>query len=170
MSQLPISHAAPDVVGFRTAFGLSDAPICLCYHNAGYATEWCHVSAKHHAMKNGGKRVHGWALWQFPNGVMGDFHSVWESPDKTLIDVTPPKYGKNRVLFVRDRVTDIYLNQSVFVLPTNRMSPPNSMYWWDGKPTAETIWGLQQQNKHFVKYCNTLNFPVNELETTLPFG
>jgi hypothetical protein len=146
------------------------APVYLSYHDQGYGADWCHVSAKHHAMRNGGRRVHGWALWQFPNGVVGDFHSVWENPDKTLIDLTPPKNGKNQVLFVCDRVTDIYLINDIFALPTNRMSPPNSPYWWEGKPTADTVWGLLPQNPHFVKYCAGLSFSANEFETSSAFG
>jgi hypothetical protein len=121
-------------------------------------------------MQNGGKRVHGWALWQFPNGVMGDFHSVWEEPDKTLIDLTPPKNGKDQVLFVRDRVTDIYFINGVFALPTNRMSPPNAQHWWEGQETSNEVWGLPLENPHFVKYCAGLSFPVNEIETNPVFG
>lgn len=170
MCQLPISASAPDVVSFCTAFSLTDPPVYLSYQNQGYGPDWCHVSAKHHAMHNGGRRVHGWALWQFPTGVMGDFHSVWENPDQTLIDVTPPKCHENRVLFVRDRVTDIYFMNGVFALPTNRMSPPNVPYWWNGNPTTDTVWGLPQQNPHFVQYCTALGFPAKDLETNPPFG
>lgn len=170
MSHLPGSISDPDVVGFCARFGLTDTPVYLPYSNFGYGPDWCHVSSKHHAMNNGGKRVHGWALWQFPNGVIGDFHSVWECLDGTLIDVTPPKFGEGQVLFVRDRITDIYVIQGVFALPTNRMSPPNSPYWWKSQPTADTVWGLPPQNQHFVQYCKALAFPMNELETNSPFG
>lgn len=170
VSQLPSSASAPDVVSFCTAFGFTDSPVYLPYHDAGYGPDWCHVSAKHNAMNNGGKRVHGWALWQYPSGVMGDFHSVWENSDGTLIDVTPSKFDQSQVLFVRDRITDIYFIQGVFTLPTNRMSPPSAPYWWNGSPTADQFWGLPPQNEHFDQYCKALAIPVNELETTSPFG
>lgn len=168
--QLPISASAPDVVGFCSAFSLTDTPVYLSYKNYGYDPDWCHVSAKHHAMRNGGRRVHGWALWQFPDGVMGDFHSVWENPDKELIDLTPPKNGSDQVLFVRDRVANIYLIDGIFALPTNRMSPPNSPYWWGGQPTLDTVWGLPPNNPHFVQYCAGLGFPTNDIETNPAFG
>lgn len=170
MSHLPSSTSVSDVVSFRAAFGLIDTPVFLPYTDAGYGPDWCHVSAKHHAMNNGGQRVHGWALWQYPTGVMGDFHSVWEQPNGTLIDVTPPKFGEGHILFVRDRTTDIYSIQGIFAFPTNRMSPPNPPFWWKGQPTADTVWGLPPKNQHFVQYCQALAFPVNELETNSPFG
>lgn len=170
MSQLPHSTTAPDVVSFCQVFNLTDLPVYLTYQDEGYGPDWCHVSAKHHAINNGGRRVHGWALWQFPTGVMGDFHSVWENPDQTLIDVTPPKFGENQTLFVRDRVSDIYFIGGVFALPTNRMSPPNAPFWLQGQPTPDTVWGLPPHNPNLVQYCSALGFPVNELETDSPFG
>ncbi len=49
-----------------------------------------------HDAKNGGNRVHGWALWQFGDVLVGNFHSVWECDDGTLHDVTPPKVGTSK--------------------------------------------------------------------------
>lgn len=170
MSQLPSSPSAPDVVAFCHRFQLNDTPVFLTHRDEGYGPDWCQVSAKHHAMTLDGKRVHGWALWQYPTGVMGEFHSVWEMPDGMLVDVTPPKFGHSQVLFVRDRAIDIYVINNVFALATDRMSPPNPPYWWQGNPTNDTVWGMPPGNPHLIHYCASLGFPIAELETNAPFG
>lgn len=61
---MPISLTDADVIAFQTAFGLSDAPVILTYQPQGYGSDWCHASAKAHALKHGGRRVHGWVLWR----------------------------------------------------------------------------------------------------------
>ncbi len=101
---------------------------------------------------------------------MGDFHSVWETPDQALVDVTPPKFGQSGVLFVRDRVTDIYVEGGMFVLPTNRMSPPNAQFWWGGAPTLEPIWGFPPQTQSFSDYCAALGFSPAQFETDSTVG
>ena len=167
---MPASVTDPAVVDFTTAFKLIDPPVILTYQNYGYGSDWCHVSAKAHAINNGGKRVHGWALWQFCNGLMGDFHSVWEDTTGKLIDVTPPKFGKNQVMFILDRQADIYQLEDVFVQPNNRMAPPNPQFWFDGQPTNEDVWGFKSTAPTFVAYCAKLGFNVNDYPTAPLFG
>jgi hypothetical protein len=120
-------------------------------------------------MKHGGKRVHGWALWQFANGLMGDFHSVWEDETGKLVDVTPPKFG-SQVLFLRDRVTDIYLLNGAFVQPNNRMPPPHLPFWQQGRPTTDEVWGFSPTAPTFVAYCATLAFNANDYPTDPRYG
>lgn len=47
--------------------------------------------------------VTGWSLWEWP-GVLAEaiHHAVWQSPDGTLIDVTPTRGHYKRVLFSSD--------------------------------------------------------------------
>ena len=166
---IPTSLTDPAVVSFTNTFALTDLPVVLTYQCHGYGPDWCHVSAKAHAMKHGGKRVHGWALWQFHNGLMGEFHSVWEDPTGTLVDVTPPKFG-NQVMFVRDRVSDIYLINGVFAQPNDRMPPPHPPFWYNGQPTHEQVWGFLPTAKNFVAYCATHSFNANDYPTAPPYG
>ncbi|MBB5746610.1 hypothetical protein [Brevundimonas variabilis] len=69
---------------------------------AGYHGAACHMNAKHLAMSPGGRRVHGWAIWQYPSFAQAEFHSVWEDLDGNLVDVTPHRNGQTKVMFVRD--------------------------------------------------------------------
>lgn len=123
---LPASASHPDVVEFLNLWNLKD-PIYLDYEDIGYAADFCHVSAKHMTSKNGGSRVHGWALWLFHNPagsetiIIGNFHSVWADAGGTLHDVTPPKVG-NRILFVRDPALTIMQANNSQRLYNNRTS------------------------------------------------
>lgn len=54
--------------------------------------------------KNGGNRLLGWSLWEFPGVfVEAEFHAVWESPSGQLLDVTPKDRPVERILFLPDR-------------------------------------------------------------------
>lgn len=162
---VPDSVDAPDVEMFARMFGLDDPPVFLDYTDFGYGPDWCHISAKHRALTEGGKRVHGWALWQYPGLVMGDFHSVWETPEGSLVDVTPPKFGATRVLFARDRRERIEEENGFYMLPVNRTSLQHAPFYWDGKPTEYTIWPLAPANPHLVVYAGTLGIPVTAMPT-----
>lgn len=162
---VPESETDPDVVRFGKMFGLEDAASMLEYQDHGYGPEWCHVSAKHHALTHGGKRVHGWALWRFGSLVMGDFHSVWEAPDGELIDVTPPKFGAGRILFVRDDTARIDEEDGNYMLHTNRSSDPNYPLFWLGNPTQYTHWSCPPDKPDLVAYAGSLGFPVAAMVT-----
>ncbi|MCZ7555770.1 MAG: SEC-C domain-containing protein [Bacteroidia bacterium] len=54
--------------------------------------------------KKGGCAAYGWLIWELPTVyVEAEFHSMWESEDGTLLDLTPKIFGCNTVLFLRDR-------------------------------------------------------------------
>ena len=61
---VPPSKTHSGVVDFLKQWGLQD-PLYLAFTDVGenYEPNFCHVSAKHMALKHAGKRVHGWALW-----------------------------------------------------------------------------------------------------------
>ncbi len=108
-------------------------PVFLNYEDVGFGYEgdFCHVSAKHVVEKLGGRRIHGWSLWQFddPEGksapmIVGDFHSVWENSAGIIKDITPPKLG-TRILFVRDPTLAIQKADGVQLLHSNRTNDPN---------------------------------------------
>jgi hypothetical protein len=63
----------------------------------------CFENVTNVASVQGGERVIGWAIWEWPNTLIeAEFHAVWKSPDKCLTDVTPRSDGESRVLFLPD--------------------------------------------------------------------
>ena len=51
----------------------------------------------------GGRRILGWQFWESDNLIEAEFHAVWESETKELIDITPKELpGINETLFVID--------------------------------------------------------------------
>lgn len=53
--------------------------------------------------RHGGRQLTGWAIWEWPQVfIEAEFHSVWEAPDGTCVDVTPKQIPFKRVLFLPD--------------------------------------------------------------------
>lgn len=60
-----------------------------------------------------GTQINGWAIWQWANILIeAEAHSVWESPEGKLIDITPHDYGEKEILFLRD-YSMVYSGQNI---------------------------------------------------------
>ncbi|WP_105421834.1 hypothetical protein [Neorhizobium sp. T25_27] len=126
--------------------------------NAKYQADFCHVSVKDAVMKGGGRRVHGWALWEFESHIVGNFHSIWERPDGTFVDVTPPKVG-TKVIFAPDaslKITDDGTHQTLY---QNRTSDPGLPYIDPlGNAANHPQWMLENSNPSLIEYCKSLGW------------
>ena len=64
----------------------------------------CFLNVKRKIDKSGGRAVLGWQFCEYPYMIEGEFHAVWESPEGSLIDITPGNFEEiNQILFVVDR-------------------------------------------------------------------
>lgn len=160
----------PLVITFLEKYSLHGTPVYVDYSDHGYAPNQCHLSAKHHAMVSGGRRVHGWALWQFGSQIDAEYHSVWETPDGNLVDVTPPKFGGDRVLFIRDDASDIVECNGVFSMWADRTTVPGISFVYQGKPINEPNWGLPKSLKIVTDYCSMLGMSPDAMVTDPHFG
>jgi len=68
-----------------------------------YEEGQCFGNVTSHIEQNGGQRVLGWMLWEWP-GVMAEavFHAVWRSPSGELRDVTGLPNSETTILFLPD--------------------------------------------------------------------
>lgn len=72
------------------------------------AQEWsllseCFPNVQKMVRKNGGQQVNGWAIWQWTNILVeAEAHSLWQSPEEKLVDITPHDSGETNILFLRD--------------------------------------------------------------------
>lgn len=72
------------------------------------AQEWslpceCFPNVQKMVREHGGQQVNGWAIWQWANILVeAEAHSVWQSPEGELIDITPHVNGENEILFLKD--------------------------------------------------------------------
>lgn len=63
----------------------------------------CHLNVDRKVERNGGRNVFGWQISEIPDVCLeAQFHSIWETPDKMLVDITPEEFKQNRILFVED--------------------------------------------------------------------
>jgi hypothetical protein len=163
--KVPASPDEPAIQRFLRMFDLAGPAVLLPYQDHGYGSDWCHVSAKHRAINEGGKRVHGWALWDFEGFIVGDHHSVWETAEGELVDVTPPKCGADQVLFVRDDAAKIEEQGGAYQLFTNRTADPQFPFLWQGNSTIYTHWSCPPNKSDLVDYCAQLDIPVSAILT-----
>ncbi len=73
--------------------------------------DYCHFNVWLQTRHSEGKPLSGWIFAQDKQQCFAEaiFHSVWESPDGRLIDVTPRKDQEKRILFVPDPTRSITL-------------------------------------------------------------
>lgn len=67
-----------------------------------YSRGHCWFNCLEHSLDHAGAVICGWGLWQHaPNHFVAQHHAVWQSPEKTLFDLTPNDLSST-VLFVPD--------------------------------------------------------------------
>lgn len=115
-----------------------------------------------------GKRVHGWALWKFTSGedvqIWGDFHSVLEMEDGTLVDLTPPKNGGARTLFVRDPALVIAAYEGWQFLYNTRLGNGERREAMTGKETDEDRYAFPNAALKLAAYCEKLGLPDTSMQ------
>lgn len=163
--RVPSDRDRKKVESYLSLWGNKAEAIPLVYQDYGYEAEWCHVSAKHRALTEGGKRVHGWALWRFRDLIVAEHHSVWENPDGKLEDVTPPRYDSNRILFVRDDTATIVEQGDTYALYANRTSDARIPYIDKGLPYDHINLLLPKQKPDFLNYCKRLEIEPSSIVT-----
>jgi hypothetical protein len=52
--------------------------------------------------EDGGSQINGWQIWKTENLIEAEFHAVWESDKKSLVDITPKPAPFSRILFIKD--------------------------------------------------------------------
>lgn len=63
----------------------------------------CFPNVQQMVQEQGGQQINGWAIWQWANILVeAEAHSVWQSLDGELIDITPHDNGEKQILFLRD--------------------------------------------------------------------
>lgn len=173
MNQSNATIPAPDdplVQVFLAKYKLAGTPLYVDHAEHGYVPSQCHLSAKHCAMTKGGRRVHGWALWQFGGQIDAEHHSVWETADGDLVDVTPPKFGGDRVLFVRDDTADIVDIEGVFSMWADRTTAADILFVYAGKEIDQPFWGLLKSHRVITDYCSKLGMTPDDMLTDERLG
>ena len=61
----------------------------------------CFPIVDEHVTAFGGRRVDGWAIWELPGVfIEAEFHAVWGSPTKDLVDLVPRTWLCRKISFV----------------------------------------------------------------------
>ncbi|MFT6908731.1 MAG: hypothetical protein ACJAS1_005435 [Oleiphilaceae bacterium] len=68
-----------------------EARISECFPNVDYKVD-----------QDGGVRVIGWQIWKTKNLIEAEFHSVWKTDEKELVDITPRIVPLTEILFIED--------------------------------------------------------------------
>lgn len=155
----------------------------------------CHLNVKNCITKDGGISVSGWLLNRIPSLItMGiyvwSFHSVWQSPDNKLIDVTEDEnyIGRDKSIFIPDihRTPDLKNGTSYnnFMTFTDRNIAKyygssigknieiNELYWCDNTMTMLLNLNEHSGTYHYLNaiYPDNLKKFKDELECEIVNG
>ena len=62
----------------------------------------CIPNVRNKINTDGGKEVLGWQIWKTDILIEAEFHSIWQSPNGTLKDITPKQEKIEKILFFPD--------------------------------------------------------------------
>ncbi|MCU0756545.1 MAG: hypothetical protein MUE46_15725 [Xanthomonadales bacterium] len=73
----------------------------------------CHLNVWCQLKRGGGSPLHGWVIAQDKAKLFAEaiFHTVWQTPEGRVSDITPREDFEKRLLFVPDRNRTITLSQ-----------------------------------------------------------
>ena len=173
--QLPYASDA-DVVEWLRVNSLPGRPAVLPFQDEGYLPRYCHISAKHHSILHGGRRIHGWALWRFTDAggdtiVIAEHHSVWERSDGILFDITPPVSGGKAILFLRDDTAVISKDGRDYLVRTDRTNFSDMPRMFRGQPVPDEFWRLHVDDmSEQSQYASSLGFDWADFPTAQNLG
>jgi len=83
--------------------GVNSQPIYVVVKPEGNAiVNECFPNVESKIKVDGGSQVNGWQIWKTDNLIEAEFHAVWESDAKKLLDITPKPAPFAQILFIRD--------------------------------------------------------------------
>jgi len=64
----------------------------------------CFAIIPEHVSRYGGEQRVGWAIWEPWRKVLieAEFHAIWKSPQREMIDLTPKEVSIQQILFIHD--------------------------------------------------------------------
>lgn len=131
------------LLGFCSEIEPSSKPISLPFtkiDDAPYAAGVCHANVDHAVRTNGGIRVPGWIVWEQPEFIEAEFHSVWQRHVfGELLDVTPRADGELVVTFLPSHRFDVEPRPGGMIIPANRTSIPDMPFIFAGRQTGEFV-------------------------------
>lgn len=159
----------PLLTKFSSRYYLTNSPLHLTFTDYGYPASQCHLSAKHCAITKGGRRVHGWAVWKFGDFLIAEHHSVWDDGNR-LVDVTPPKFGGDRILFIRDDVSDLIQKDGIFVMWCDRSTLAGASYLLNNEAQEIPNFGLSPDNAAITSFCAEYELTPTDMLTDPTYG
>lgn len=64
----------------------------------------CFTIVPAHVSKYGGNQILGWYIWEWPKVIIeAVFHTIWQKPDGSYVDITPKPLCIPRILFLPDQ-------------------------------------------------------------------
>ena len=108
----------------------------------------------------GGKKVLGWQIWKTSLLVEAEFHAVWQSPERELIDITPKSLPLKKILFVADdnaeyngmQVNNIRVNITGNLLVDDFIAVHDAIFSIENKGTRKLQYELTLKDEEAQDY------------------
>ena len=113
-------------------------PLLLPYTDHGLLREkYCHVNVRDLVEASGGRHQHRWLVFRWKedgNILQSQYHSVWVTPEGTMLNVTPHSSEHDQVLFLPDDLRTIEWHKTGMLLWSNVFyNVRTDRRWYDGE-------------------------------------
>ena len=94
---------APFIINFCKSISKEQPVLVPLLPIVGKKVNECFTVVPEHILANGGKQKIGWCIHVWRRVLIeAEFHCVWESPERELIDITPKIYKTDFIIFLPD--------------------------------------------------------------------
>lgn len=121
----------------------------------------CFRNVQYQVNNFGGKMILGWQILKSSNLIEAEFHAIWESKNKELIDITPKQIqGYMHTLFVIDESLKYERKQ----LDNIRVNITKNKLVDDFISVCEAIFAFENKGDRAFQYGKGIQFNHNEVD------
>jgi hypothetical protein len=154
--------------------GSPGAPVIIQMDlSANYPKNECFDNVSNKVAELGGERIVGWSIWQHDYMLEAEYHAVWRSTEKHLVDITPKNLPFEHILFVEDparpyegiQLDNFRLNTTPNQLVDDFIALAEAKFhiYSGGEKAKQKFLNLNPDEEDHLKYINGMMIGVDRI-------